>query len=183
QLSLFDEGEADEVTETVKPITPEKEQVTYERIKRKIKKGRTLDTSKLTRERQIHDLTEAEKLCECGCMREKIGEDISEQLEYIPETLKVIEHVKIKYTCRTCETIKAGAKPLQPIPKSLASASLLTEVIIKKYDHHLPLYRQSKIFAQEGIDIPDNTLGNWVMQSAELLSPLVKALWQQLKII
>lgn len=180
QLSLFDDNECDEVTETVEPIDAEKEQITYERNKRKPKNGRNIDTSKLPRERQIHDLSDADKTCACGCELKKIGEDVSEQLEYVPAVLKVIEHVRPKYTCRSCETIKTAAKPEQPIAKSMASVSLLTEVIIKKYDHHLPLYRQSKIFAQEGIDIPDNTLGNWVMGCAELLDPLGNELWNQL---
>jgi len=183
QLPLFDDNESDEVTQTITPIDDEKEKITYERSKRKAKNGRNIDTSKLPRERQLHDLSEADKVCDCGQCLQKIGEDTSEQLDYIPAVLKVIEHVTPKYACRSCDLITSAKKPEQPITKSMATANLLTDVIIKKYDHHLPLYRQSKILAQEGIDIPDNTLGNWVMGSAEVLSPLADALWQQLSTV
>ncbi len=174
-LTLFDEQVSDEVTETVEPIDEEREEVTYSR--RKPKRGRNIDTSKCPRERRIHDLPEHEKMCDCGHALEKMGEDISEQLNYIPA---VIEHVRLKYTCRHCETARSAPKPEQALPKSLASNTLIAEVIIKKYDHHLPLYRQSKIWLQEGLDIPDNTLGNWVMGAADVLAPLGDALWRQL---
>jgi transposase len=177
-LPLFDEQENDEVVETIEPLDEEREQVTYSRRKPKV--GRKLDTSKLPREQRIYDLPEADKICGCGNHLEKMGQESSEQLEYIPAVLKVIEHIKIKYTCRHCETITSQSKPESPLPKSMASSSLISDVIIKKYDHHLPLYRQSQIFAQEGIDIPDNTLGNWVMGAATVLEPLGVALWQQL---
>jgi transposase len=180
-FTLFDDHESDEVTETVKPIDAEREQVTYSRAKRKENEGRTIDTSKLVRERQLHDLSDEEKICSCGCALDKIGEDTSEQLEYIPETVKVIEHIRPKYTCRSCDTVKSAKKPEQPLPKSMAASSLIAEVVIKKYDHHLPLYRQSKILAQEGIDIPDNTLGNWVMGGADGLALLRDAFCQQLQ--
>lgn len=183
QLTLFDEMSGDEVTESVTPLNNEKETVTYERTKRKAHGGRNIDTSKLPRERQIHDLSDKEKICSCGACMENIGEDISEQLEYISAVIKVIEHVRLKYTCSACERIQSAPKPLQPITKCLAAPSLLTEVIIKKYDHHVPLYRQSKIFLEEGIDIPDNTLGNWVMQCADILAPFNDALWQQIVIV
>lgn len=156
------------------------ESLTYTRRKAKLC-GRKLDTSKLEREVRLHDLTEAEKICHCGCQLEKIGEDISEQIEHIREQLKVIEHVRPKYTCRQCQTLKAAKKSESPLPKSMASASLITDVIIKKYEHHLPLYRQSTIFSSQGFAIPDNTLGNWVMAASEVLFPLGEALWQQLK--
>lgn len=178
QLSLFDENSSDEVTETVKPVDDEQEEITYSR--KKPKKGRRLDTTKLPRERRIYDLAEHEKICQCGCHLEKIGESISEQLDYVPAQIKVIEHIRPKYTCRACETIKSAPKPEQPLPKSMASSNLIAEVVIQKYAYHLPLYRQSKIFAQNGIDIADNTLGNWVMGGAQVLSQLGEALWEQI---
>ena len=179
-LPLFDENESDEVTETIEPINAEKIRVTYEREKKKKVNGRNIDTTNLPREQIIHDLSEEEKQCQCGNHLTKIGEDKSEQLELIPAQIKVIEHVTPKYTCRSCETIKAAKKPEAPIQKCMAAASLIVDVIIKKYDHHLPLYRQSKILLQSGIDIPDNTLGNWVMGAADILFPLEKAFWEQL---
>lgn len=100
-------------------------------------------------------------------------------IDHIREQIKVIEHVQPKYTCRQCETIKSAKKPTSPLPKCMASARLITDVVMKKYEHHLPLYRQSKIFAGQGLAIPDNTLGNWVMGAAEVLCPLQDALHQQ----
>jgi transposase len=179
-LPLFDDSESDEITETIEPIGAEKIRVTYEREKKKKTNGRNIDTTNLPREQIIHDLSEEEKQCPCGNHLTKIGEDKSEQLELIPAQIKVIEHITPKYTCRTCETIKAAKKPESPIQKCMAGASLIVDVIIKKYDHHLPLYRQSKILLQSDIDIPDNTLGNWVMGAADVLFPLEKAFWEQL---
>jgi len=174
QLPLFDTGEEESEIDSQKGT----ETITYTR--RKKTTGRKIDKSKLPRERCVHDLSDSEKRCSCGNQLECIGEDVSEQLEYIPAQIKVIEHIRPKYTCRKCETIKSASKPETPIAKSMATASLLTEVIISKYEHHLPLYRRSKMFLQEGIDIPDNTLGNWVMQSGVILAPLGEALWKEL---
>lgn len=179
-LPLFDDNESDEVTEIIEPLSAEKIRVTYEREKKKTTSGRNIDTTNLPREQIIHDLSEEEKQCQCGNHLTKIGEDKSEQLELIPAQIKVIEHITPKYTCRSCETIKAAKKPESPIKKCMAGASLIVDVIIKKYDHHLPLYRQSKILLQSDIDIPDNTLGNWVMGAADVLFPLEKAFWEQL---
>ncbi len=181
QLSLFDGFEKIEVTNT--PEAPiEIKTVPYARCHSH--KGRRIDTTNLPRERIIHDLEPAKKICQC-CGKElvKFGEDVSEQLEYIPASIKVIEHVRPKYTCqcKEAQTVKMAPNKESPIAKSLAGASLITEVIIKKYQHHLPLYRQSQIFLQEGVDIPDNTLGNWIMQAGELLLPLKKALWHEIE--
>jgi transposase len=88
----------------------------------------------------------------------------------------VIERVCSKYTCHSCEVIKTGSKPELPIAKSMAAPSLIAEVIIKKFKHHLPWYRQSKLFTQDGLDIPANTIGNWFMAAGEALEPLNIAL-------
>jgi transposase len=173
-LLIFNEGDE----EDTKELENTSETINYTRRKPK-QCGRKLDTSKLCRERHLHDLTEAEKICGCGCQLEKIGEDISEQIDHIREQLKVIEHVHPKYTCRQCETVKSAKKPESISPKSMATSRLITDVIIKKYEHHLPLYRQAKIFANQGFEIPDNTLGNWVMGAAEGLFPLREAIYQQ----
>jgi transposase len=179
QLELvFDEIEVqqDEVaTESDEEAT---ETITYTRKKKTV--GRKIDTSKLPREQIVYDLTEEEKNCKCGGRLEKFGEDKSEQLEYIPAQLKVIERICAKYSCNCCETVKTASKPEMPIAKSMAAPSLIAEVVIKKYEHHLPWYRQSKIFAQDGIDIPANTICNWFLQAGEVLSPLNVALKQQL---
>lgn len=178
-LSLFDDNESDEVTEKITPIDDETGQVNYSRKKKKKGSARNIDTSKLPAERILHDLSDEEKVCSCGCQMQKIGEDISEKIDYIPAQLKVIVHVTPKYACHACETIKAAQRPEYPLQKSMATTNLIVDVILKKYDAHLPLYRQSKLLERDGIHIPDNTLGNWVMGTADALSPLAEAFWEQ----
>jgi transposase len=180
QLTIFDDA-ADDVTETVTPISPEMEEVSYKRKKRSGKNGRNIDTSTLPRETVIHDLSDGEKQCSCGKCLIKISEDKIEKIEFIPASLKVIEHITLKYACKSCEAIKSATKPATAaLAKCMAGNSLIAEVIISKYENHLPLYRQSKIWQKQGLDIPDNTMGNWVMGAAEALEPLGNAMWQQI---
>jgi transposase len=164
---------------TTLPEEPTLEIITFQREKTK-KLGRKIDFSLFPTEQKIHDLKEDEKICACGAELVKIGEDGARQLEHISEQYKVIEHIRCKYTCRKCETIKMASKEEAPIPKCLAGSSLLTDIIIKKFEHHLPLYRQAKILQTRNIHIPDNTLCNWVMKSAEVLLPLGECLWEEL---
>ncbi|MGZ4856946.1 MAG: IS66 family transposase zinc-finger binding domain-containing protein [Methanobacteriaceae archaeon] len=126
--------------------------------------GRLIDTSSLIMYTVYHELDDEHKNCiNCRQALVQIGQDTSEQLEVLPMQLYVVKHVRYKYACRPCQAIIMAPKPASPIPKSLAGGSLLAEVIINKYQYHLPLYRQSKIFDSYGSTIPDNTLGNWVM--------------------
>jgi transposase len=179
QLELvFDEIEESKDEAIIEAIEEATETIIYTRKKKTV--GRKIETSNLPREQIVYDLTEEEKHCKCGGRLEKFGEDRSEQLEYIPAQIKVIERICSKYSCNCCETVKTAAKPEMPIAKSMAAPSLITDVIIKKYEHHLPWYRQSKIFAQDGIDIPANTICNWFLQAGEALEPLKTALKDQL---
>ncbi len=143
--------------------------------------GRNIDTSSLPRYKIYHELPPGQMTCEC-CNNEleKIDDkDISEQLEILPAILYVVEHTRSKYVCRKCQTIVMAPKPLAPLPKSMAGGSLLSEVAVNKFQYHLPLYRQSKIFASYNADIPDNTLGNWVMSSgSQLMEVLAEPMWQ-----
>jgi len=172
-LPIFDKSENDEATVTGEA---EKETITYTR--RKKSSGRTLDTSKLPRERVYHDIPEADKQCDCGCQKTLMKEESSEQIDYVPASLKVIEHVIPTYRCRHCDTLQSGKKPETAIPKCMATSGFMSQIIIDKYQRHLPLYRQSKIFASQQLLIADNTLGNWVMGAARALAPLGDALWQ-----
>ena len=167
-LSLFDEEMS--YKEATAGEDAKQETITYTRKKKTV--GRHFDVSKFPKEQKIYDLEESEKTCNCGNVLEKAGEDSSIQVDHIPETFKVIEHITLKYCCRQCETIKSAKKPETAIQKCMATPGFIAEVIIKKYEQHLPLYRQSKIFEKLGADIPDNTLGNWVMRAAESLLPL-----------
>ncbi len=123
--------------------------------------------------KELHDLTDAEKIYPgCQGRLHKVSDDIREQLEIIPQQMYVVEHIHPQYACRQCETMRASEKERSPVPKSMAGASLITAIIINKYEYHLPLYRQSQIFQGQGLEVPDNTLGNWVMRAGEGLRPL-----------
>lgn len=134
-------------------------------------RGRQALPRHLKRERIVHDLAEADKHCAaCGEDLRRIGEEVSERYEYIPAQMAVIEDACQKYAC-ACKIVTA-AKPLQPIEKSTASASVLAQVIVSKVADHLPLHRQAKMFRRFGIELADQTLCGWLRQSAELLEPL-----------
>ena len=112
-----------------------------------------------------------------------MGEETSEQLEFIPAQVKVIEHVRPKYSCRHCEhngtevKIRIAPVPKTPISKGIATPSLLAQVITSKYQYALPLYRQEQMFRQLGIDLNRKTLAEWMMRCGDLLEPV----YQQLK--
>lgn len=144
--------------------------------------NRECDFNQLPKYTVVHDLPDDQKNCTCcGGALHVIGEETSEQLEIIPVQYCVIEHIRLKYGCRPCESIVMAPKSPAPLPKAIAGASLLTDVILNKYQYHLPLYRQSKIMKSHGITIADKTLSNWVMKSGGALLPLYDALWVILK--
>jgi transposase len=134
-------------------------------------RGRSRLASHLKRERIVHDLMREEKHCAaCDQDLRHIGEEVSERYEYVPAQLLVIEDACQKYAC-AC-TVKTAAKPVQPIEKSTASASLLAYVIVSKVADHLPVHRQAKMLRRFGVEIADQTMCGWMRQSAELLAPL-----------
>lgn len=145
------------------------------------KPGRKPLPQNLPRITIVHDLPEDQKVCGCGCALHRIGEDVSEQLDIVPRQLKVIEHVRIKYGCRACnEGIKTAPAPAAPIPGGLPTANLLAHVIVEKYQRALPLYRQEEGFREDGIELSRTTLANWMIQSADRLTPLYLALQDHL---
>lgn len=131
QSSLFDEDE-----EHVEAENNEQQQETITYTRKKATRNKPLDTSSLPREVNTLDLTEEDKICACGCEMKKFGEDSREELVYQPAVLKVIEHVRPKYTCKHCESVKAAPALELPLPKSKASAELLAAVILNKYHFH-----------------------------------------------
>ena len=179
QGELF--NEAEELVAEVE--TPEQEAISYTRNKPK-RKPLPKD---LPREVIIHDIPEDEKICNC-CANElhRIGEDKSEKLQFIPAQVKVIEHVRPKYACRTCDkdgisnTIKQAPVPHSVIPKGYATPSLLSQIITSKYQYGLPLYRQEAMFKQHGIEISRKTMADWIIRCAELFKPLYDQLHQHL---
>jgi transposase len=112
----------------------------------------------------------------CGGSLRKLGEDVTETLERIPAQWKVIQHVREKWTCRACEAIAQSPAPSHPIARGRAGPQLLADVLFGKYGAHLPLNRQSQIFAREGVDLDVSTLADWVGASAATLMPLRDAI-------
>ena len=117
----------------------------------------------------------APSLCPC-CQGKlvKLGEDVTETLEVIPRQWKVIQTVREKFSCRSCEKIAQPPAPFHPIARGRAGAGLLAMVLHAKYGNHLPLNRQSEGFAREGIDLDVSTLADWVGACVAALSPLVE---------
>lgn len=114
--------------------------------------------------------------CACGCQLKRIGEDVSEKLDYTPGVFTVEPHIRGKWVCAQCETLIQAPVPAQVIDKGIPTAGLLAKVMVAKYADHLPLYRQEKIFSHAGLAIPRSTLAQWVGSCGVQLQPLVDAL-------
>ena len=129
----------------------------------------------LPRERLVHPAPVA---CPCcgGATLRKIGEDVTEMLEHVPASWKVIQHVREKFSCRSCETIAQTPAPSHPIARGRAGPMLLAHILFCKYGLHLPLNRQSTTYAREGVDLDVSTLVDWVGASSATLMPLVDAI-------
>ena len=118
--------------------------------------------------------------CACGCLRSRIGEDVSEKLDYTPGVFTVLRHIRGKWVCKSCETLVQAPVPPQVIDKGMPTAALLATILIAKYADHLPLYRQERIFARAGFAIPQSTLGAWVGVCGVHLQPIVDALHEEM---
>ena len=112
----------------------------------------------------------------CGGLLHKIGEDVTETLELVPRHWKVIQHVREKFSCRSCESITQPPAPSHPIARGRAGPGLLAHVMWSKYCLHLPLNRQSAAYAREGIELDVSTLADWVGACAATLMPMVEAI-------
>jgi len=135
-------------------------------------------------EEHLHDLPDAEKVCghDPAHRLVEIGRESSDQLKFIPATVAIVRHVRPKYACPTCKDgVRIAPMPKLPIPKSLATASLLAHVATSKYVDALPLYRQEKIFARLGVDLARGTLARWMVAMGELVEPLVARIGEQIR--
>lgn len=177
QQEMFNEAELTDAAE--KALTEETSEagIVIPASKPAPKTGRKPLPAELPRIRIEYDIPADEKTCPCGCERKAIGEDCSEQLDIIPAKIQVIVHARKKYACPVCEHgVKIAELPAQPIPKSNASAGTLAHIAISKYQDALPLYRQQAILQRSHIEIPRNTLANWMIKSGELIQPLINLL-------
>lgn len=112
----------------------------------------------------------------CGGALRPLGEDVSEVLEYVPASFQVLRQVRPKFSCAGCERIVQAPAPSRPSERGLAGPGLLAHVLVAKYTDHLPLYRQSEIYARSGVELERSTLADWVGGASRLLAPLVEAL-------
>ena len=118
--------------------------------------------------------------CACGCQMKRIGEDVTEKLDYVPGVFTVERHVRGKWACAQCETIVQVPVAAHVIDKGIPTAGLLAQVLVAKYADHLPLYRQEGIYARAGLAIPRSTLAQWIGACGVQLQPLVDAMRSEL---
>jgi len=186
QMPLDEASIADEAGEPLVTRRP--------RPRNRHKHGRGKLPEHLPRVRIEHDLPAEDKPCPCcGGERHRIGEEVSEQLEYIPASFKVLQHVRFKYACRHCEQngtstpIDIAEKPAQhrgPIEKGLCGPGLLAYIITSKLGDHLPLYRLEHIFKRQsggGVSIARSTMCAWLDAAAQLVSPLVELMTRRVR--
>ena len=190
QLFLFAvefEAQGGDIDRLIKELIPEEERkenpllaLAEEKPRNKQGHGRKPLPSSLQRERIEYELNEAERACpQCAKPMTKIGEDVSERLEYVPASLRVIEEARAKYGCHCGGCIKTAPKPGMPIAKSTAGPSLLAQVVVSKYLDHCPLHRQEGIFRRHGVELSRKTMCGWMKQTADALRPLYERLKQE----
>ena len=143
--------------------------------------GRKPLPAALPRGRIIHDVAPADRACpECGVERRPIGEEVREQLEYVPASLLVLQHVRPKYACRGCAAhVAIAARLPEPIEKGLPGTGLLAHVVTSKFADHLPLYRLEGVFKRSGVELSRSTMCDWMAACAGLLEPIVAAMTQR----
>lgn len=117
--------------------------------------------------------------CGCGCQMKRIGEDVSEKLDYTPGTFTVERHVRGKWACGACQKLVQAPMPACIIDKGIPTAKLMSYVVVSKHGDHLPLYRLEEIFARSGVPISRSTLAQWLGQCGVQLKPLYEALKAQ----
>ena len=123
--------------------------------------------------REVEHLPAAGCTCQdCGGALRKVGEDVTEILEYRPGRFEVVRHVRPAFSCRACEAMTQAPMPSLPIERGRPGPGLLAHVLVSKYCDHLPLYRQSEIYARDGLDLPRSLLASWVGKAAALIEPM-----------
>lgn len=180
QLQLFTPSEEPE------PIEPD-ETIEIKGHARK-KRGRKPIPADLPRIEILHDIPEEDKQCACGAQLSRIGEDVSEKLDYIPAKIQVIRHIRPKYACKQCEgveddgpTVKIAPVAVQLIPKGIATEGLLAHIAVSKFADGLPLYRQQKIFSRLDVELSRTTMANWMIQAAGCCQPVVDLMQREIR--
>ena len=174
QLQLFAENE-----EIAEAAVKAAETAPAEPIELKEKPRRKPLPDHLERIEQV--LSVGEDCPECGGDLSKPGEDITEELEYIPGRFVVNKITRPRMACRRCEAISQAPMPSRPIERGRPGPGLLAHVLVSRFADHLPLYRQSQIYAREGVDLDRSTMADWVGKSTGLLEPLAEAIAKRAK--
>ena len=173
QLSLALEQLANEPGAVTEPIEMDSGETPVRGHARQRPTGRRPLPAHLVRRRVDVDVAEADKVCACGQAKTRIGESVSEKLEYAPASFVVIATARAKYACPHChDGVVEAAAPPQAIEKSLAGEGLLAHVVVSKYVDHLPLHRLAGIFARDGVDLSRTTLCGWIADVASALAPI-----------
>jgi len=182
QSLLFDEAELN-----LKELAPEPSIEVPAHTRRKPRREKLPE--ELPRIEVVHDIPEEQKTCGCNTKLKCIGKEVSEKLDIIPQQLRVIRHIRLKYGCPACEgskdnehpAIRIAPVPPQIIPKGIASAGLLSYIITGKYCDGLPLYRQEKQFDRIGIPVPRPSMCEWVMKGASQCTPLIEMMHEDVR--
>jgi transposase len=180
QLGIFNEAELEALTpEAATEDANDTIEVTYKR--RRGTPRRVALPAHLPREEVVIELPLADRVCPEGHELKEIGEEVSEQLDVVPASVKVIRTIRKKYACPCCEGhVKRAPLPLVMIPKGLAAAGLLAHIITSKYSDGLPLYRQEHMWKRAGVEIGRGTMASWMMKIGDKLIPLINLLDEEL---
>jgi transposase len=184
QGELF--NEAEDIAQQSEAELADEAQFTEYTAKRKKRNRKVVDDT-VEREVVIHDIDEADKTCDC-CQGQMhvMGKDVTEKLEYVPATIKVIENHRLKYACRTCEKngTKTPIKQAPPVasilPKSYATPSLIAQIIVSKFQYGLPLYRLETMLGHIGIHISRQTMSDWLIKISALFKPITYEPWHDI---
>lgn len=180
-VSLFNE------VEPLSELSEEDELHTEDDDKRSRSKGkskpRKIIPDHLPSERVIHELPADANFCKAdGKPLHKIGEEMTRELDFVPAKFRVIEHVTIKYGCRSCEAAPVqSSRPQQLLPKSVLSPNLLAHVIYSKYQMHLPLFRQQQDYAKHGVHLTRDVMARAVIQVGRACLPLLNLMFEDIK--
>ena len=184
QYSLFDEAEFVVDSQEAEDETEATEVAGHSRRKR----GRRPIADAYPRVEVIHDIPEEDKICPCGCELTRIGEEVSEKLDIVPQKIQVIRHIRPKYACRTCEgvedqgpTVKTAPMPPQLISQGIVTPGLLAYILVGKFCDGLPFYRQQSMFDRLGVDISRATMSGWALRAAKACEPLVELMHQEIR--
>ena len=185
QYRLFDEAEMVSSLEEADGEGSEPVQVPAHTRK---KWGRRPIPTEYPRVEVVHDIPDEDKVCTCGCRLSRIGEEVSEKLDIVPQKIQVIRHIRPKYACRACEgvedagpTVKIAPMPAQIIPQGIVTPGLLAYVLTNKFCDGLPFYRQTGMFERLGVEISRATMSGWALRAAEACQPLVELLLREIR--